>query len=42
MISTNSSNKNLKKMKMKTQSRETIKPTRLGSTLPKTADDGLY
>ena len=32
MISTNSSNKNLKKMKMKTQSRAVIKPTKLGST----------
>ena len=39
-ISTNSSNKNLKKMK--TQSRAGIKPTKLGSTLPKTVEDGLY
>ena len=40
MISTNSSNKNWKKMK--NQSRATIKPTKLGSTLPKTVEDGLY
>ena len=33
-----SSNKYLKKMKMKTQSREAIKPTRIGSTLPKTGE----
>ena len=37
-----SSNKYLKKRKMKTQSREAIKPTRIGSTLPKTGGDGLY
>ena len=35
-------NKYLKKKKMKTQSREAIKPTRIGSTLPKTGGDGLY
>ena len=28
--------------KMKTQSREAIKPTKPGSTLPKTVEDGLY
>ena len=37
-----SSNKLMKKRKMKTQSREAIKPTRIGSTLPKTGEDGLY
>ena len=35
------SNKLLKKKKMKTQSREKIKPTRLRSKLPKTGEDGL-
>ena len=40
LTSTNSSNKNLKKMK--TQSKAAIKPTKLGSTKPKTAEDGLY
>ena len=35
MTSMISSNKYLKKRKMKTQSREAIKPTRIGSTLPK-------
>ena len=33
-----SSNKLMKKRKMKTQSREAIKPTRIGSTLPKTGE----
>ena len=42
MISMISSNKLMKKRKMKTQSRETIKPTIIGSTLPKTGEDGLY
>ena len=42
MTSMISSNKYLKKRKMKTQSREAIKPTRVGSTLPKTGEDGLY
>ena len=37
-----SSNKYVKKRKMKTQSLEAIKPTRIGSTLPKTGEDGLY
>ena len=32
----------LEKRKMKTQSREAIKPTKLGSTLPKTVEDVLY
>ena len=27
---------------MKTQSKEAMKPTRIGSTLPKTREDGLY
>ena len=27
---------------MKTQSRDAIKPTRIGSTLPKIGEDGLY
>ena len=36
MTSMISSNKYVKKRKMETQSREAIKPTRLGSTLPKT------
>ena len=40
MTSTTSSNKNLKKMK--TQSREAIKPTKLGSTLPTIVEDGIY
>ena len=42
MTSMISSNKYVKKRKMKTQSREAIKPTRIGSTLPKTGEDGLY
>ena len=37
-----SSNKYLKKRKMKTQSKEGIKATIIGSTLPKTGEDGLY
>ena len=42
MTSMLSSNEFLKRRKMKTQSREAIKPTRIGSTLPKTGEDGLY
>ena len=42
MTSMISSNKLMKKRKMKTQSREALKPTRIGSTLPKTGEDGLY
>ena len=42
MTSMISSNKYVKKRKMKSQSREAIKPTRIGSTLPKTGEDGLY
>ena len=42
MTSMISLNKYLKKRKMKTQPREAIKPTRIGSTLPKTGEDGLY
>ena len=42
MTSMISSNKYLKKRKVKTQSREGFKPTRIGSTLPKTGEDGLY
>ena len=42
MTSMISSNKYLKKKKMKTQSKEGIKPTIIGSTLPKTGEDRLY
>ena len=42
MTSMISSNELMKKRKVKTQSREAIKPTRIGSTLPKTGEDGLY
>ena len=42
MTSMISSNKYLKKRKMKNQSKEEIKPTTTGSTLPKTGEDGLF
>ena len=42
MTSMISSNKYLKKRKMKIQSKEGIKPTIIGSTLPKTGEDGFY
>ena len=42
MTSVISSNKYVKERKIKTQSKEAIKPTRIGSTLPKTGEDGLY
>ena len=42
MTSMISSNKYPKKRKMKTQSKEGIKPTIIGSTLPKTGEDELY
>ena len=42
MTSMISSNKFLKKRKMKNQSKEAIKPTIIGSTLPKTGEDGLF
>ena len=42
MTSMISSNKYLKKRKMKNQSKEAVKPTIIRSTLPKTGEYGLF